>query len=234
MPATFATATHTGRVRRSNEDSLFARPPVFVVADGMGGPQGGEVASGVTARAFEGYVPQGEDAGEELTNLVQKINKDIYQLAAAEGRPGMGTTVTAALLAGASVVFAHVGDSRAYLWRGGRLTQLTEDHSLVAEMVRGGEISPDEAKRHPQRSIITRALGVDEAVQVDISDVAWEPGDLFLLCSDGLSKTLTDLEILMELRAAEGVAPAQRMVQAALGKGAKDNVTAVVVETSTG
>ncbi|MEK6536898.1 MAG: protein phosphatase 2C domain-containing protein, partial [Actinomycetota bacterium] len=156
MPATFSTVTHTGLVRKSNEDALFARPPVFAVADGMGGAQAGEVASGMATKAFEWFVPQTKSPEDELTRLIKRINTNIYELAATESsRAGMGTTLTAAVVSSGNVILAHVGDSRAYLWRAGSLTQLTEDHSLVGEMVRSGQISSADAEEHPQRSIIT-------------------------------------------------------------------------------
>ena len=229
MPATFSTATDTGRVRASNEDALFARPPVFMVADGMGGPQGGEIASGITAKAFEWYMPQGPDAERELPKLIEKINLNIYQLALTENRPGMGTTVTAAQVDGRSVVLAHVGDSRAYLWRGGELRQLTADHSLVAEMVRSGELTAEEASDHPQRSIITRALGVDEAVEVDTSRLDWEPGDVFMLCSDGLYSMIPDGEIaglLQRWDDLNGMAGA--LIAKANENGGHDNISVVL------
>ncbi len=229
MPVTFATSTDTGRVRSSNEDALFARPPVFMVADGMGGPQGGEVASGVTAKAFEWYMPQGEATADELSRLVQKVNEKIYRLALAEGRLGMGTTVTAAVLEGGAVIFAHVGDSRAYLWRGGRLSQLTEDHSLVAELVREGKISSAEAVDHPQRSVITRALGVESSVQVDTLRVLWEAGDIFLLCSDGLSTMVPDEGIAAVVGKGKDLnGKAEALVKEANERGGHDNISVVL------
>ena len=229
MPATFATATDTGRVRRSNEDALFARPPVFMIADGMGGPQGGEVASAVTAKAFEWFCPQGGPPAEELTTLIQKVNNNIFQLAANEGRPGMGTTVTSAMLSDGKVVLAHVGDSRAYLWREKSLRQLTEDHSLVAEMVRSGKISAGEALVHPQRSIITRALGVDDTVEVDTLSTDWKQGDVFLLCTDGLYSMVPDEEIAAALQRGERLdKTAKRLIEAANRRGGHDNISVVL------
>jgi protein phosphatase len=229
MPVTFATATDTGRVRRANEDAVFARPPVFMVADGMGGTQGGEVASSVTAKAFEWFIPPGKGTGEELTKLVQKVNDSIYQLAGSEGRRGMGTTVTAAVLAPDTVCLAHVGDSRAYLWRGGKLSQQTEDHSLVGEMVRQGKISPAEAKEHPQRNIITRALGVEETVKVDIKNVSWQPGDVFLLCSDGLYSMVPDKGIAAILARGDDLdTTAKALIDEANARGGLDNISVVL------
>ncbi len=229
MPATFVTLTDTGRLRSSNEDALFARPPVFMVADGMGGPQGGEVASGITAKAFEWYMPQGEATADELTRLIQKVNERIYRQALEEGRLGMGTTVTAAVIEAGAVILAHVGDSRAYLWRAGNLTQLTEDHSLVAEMVREGKISSAEAEDHPQRSIITRALGVESSVLIDTIRVPWETGDIFLLCSDGLSSMVPDPEITAKMGAGGDLGSrAQALVKEANERGGHDNISVVL------
>ncbi len=228
MPVTFATSTDTGRLRSSNEDALFARPPVFMVADGMGGPQGGEVASGITAKSFEWYMPQGETGADELTKLIQKINEKIYRRALDEGRLGMGTTVTAAVIEDGAVIFAHVGDSRAYLWRGGSLSQLTEDHSLVAEMVREGKISSAEAEAHPQRSIITRALGVESSVAVDTIRVPWEAGDIFLLCSDGLSSMVPDAGIADVMAAGDLGDRARALVSEANERGGHDNISVVL------
>lgn len=231
MPATFATATHTGLVRKSNEDSLFARPPVFVVADGMGGAQAGEVASGIAVGAFEGYVPQSKSPEDELKRVIAGVNVNIYELAASEAsRSGMGTTLTAAVVRGGSVSIAHVGDSRAYLWRGGNLTQLTEDHSLVGEMVRSGQITSEEAEGHPQRSIITRALGVDPAVEIDTRTLEWKPGDLILLCSDGLYSMVDDEAIASVMARGDNLyVSAWTLVEAANAGGGRDNISVVLV-----
>ncbi|MHB1325312.1 MAG: Stp1/IreP family PP2C-type Ser/Thr phosphatase [Thermoleophilia bacterium] len=230
MPATFSTVTHTGLVRKSNEDALFARAPVFVVADGMGGAQAGEVASGMATKAFEWFVPQTKSPEDELTRLIKRINTNIYELAAAESsRAGMGTTLTAAVVRSGNVILAHVGDSRAYLWRAGSLTQLTEDHSLVGEMVRSGQISSADAEEHPQRSIITRALGVDPQIEVDTRTLGWEPGDIFLLCSDGLYSMVHD-DAIARILAQDGTlyTSAATLVEAANEAGGRDNISVIV------
>lgn len=230
MPVTYAIATHPGLVRSENEDALVARPPVFMVADGMGGAQAGEVASAAAAKAFAQFAPRGGEPAAELSELIVRVNSDIYRMAGDKSeRAGMGTTVTAACLAGGSVSIAHVGDSRAYLWRGGRLEQLTEDHSLVGEMVRLGQISPEEMRHHPQRSIITRALGVEGAVEVDTRDIPLEPGDLFLLCSDGLHSLVPDRDIAAAIsRNGDLSTIAGRLVEAANSRGGLDNITVVL------
>ncbi|MHB1361137.1 MAG: Stp1/IreP family PP2C-type Ser/Thr phosphatase [Thermoleophilia bacterium] len=230
MPPTFATATHTGLVRRSNEDSLFARTPVFAVADGMGGAQAGEVASGMAAQAFEWFAPQGKSPEQELTRLIAKVNSGIHELAVSDpSMAGMGTTLTAAVIRGGEVTFAHVGDSRAYLWRQGALTQLTEDHSLVGEMVRSGQLTSAEADEHPQRSIITRALGVDPEIVVDTMTMPWSPGDVFLLCSDGLSSMIPDTVIAAVLARGEDLrAEARELIKAAIAAGGRDNISLVL------
>ena len=229
MPATYAIATHPGLVRETNEDSLVARPPVFMVADGMGGAEAGEVASGEVARAFEQFEPGGEPE-KELKELFLHINYEIYRMAAdSPGQLGMGTTATAAVIHKGSVSIAHVGDSRAYLWRRDKLQQLTDDHSLVGEMVRLGQISPAEVSSHPQRSIITRALGVEETVAVDVLDVPLEAGDLFILCSDGLHSLLSDSEIAAVLsRGGSLNDTAGSLVEEANLKGGLDNITVVL------
>src|SRR5581483_3014556 len=160
--------TDTGLQRRGNEDSSYVRAPLFVVADGMGGAQAGEVASRIAVQAFEHGLRDGGSAEERLADRVQEANAQIYQRSRSEpGLDGMGTTVTAALLDDDHVAIAHVGDSRAYLYRDGELTRVTRDHSLVDELVRQGKLTEEQAAEHPQRSIITRALGPEASVEVD-------------------------------------------------------------------
>jgi len=230
MPTTFATATHTGLVRKANEDALFARAPVFAVADGMGGAQAGEVASGLAVQAFEWFVPQTSSPEEELTRLITRVNGNMHELAVSDpAHSGMGTTLTAAVVRGQSVTLAHVGDSRAYLLRDGALTQVTEDHSLVGEMLRSGQITTAEAEEHPQRSIITRALGVDPEVEIDTMSLDWRPGDLFLLCSDGLYSMVPDetiSAILARKDTLDSIAGA--LVETANAAGGRDNISVIV------
>src|SRR3954449_2640321 len=190
--------TDTGRQRHANEDSYFARPPVFAVADGMGGAQAGEVASRIAASTFErrGQVDPKEPAEGQLEEIAQAANREIHQLAQEDSsRAGMGTTLTAALVRGDEVSLGHVGDSRAYVLRQGQLRRLTSDHSLVEELRRQGRLTEQQAEEHPQRSIITRALGPEPEVEVDTMTYPARPGDLFLLCSDGLTTMLPEERI---------------------------------------
>lgn len=230
MPLTFATATHTGLVRRGNEDSFYARPPVFVVADGMGGAQAGEVASAMAVQVFEHFYPQPAEPEGEMARLISRVNKSIFEYAMSDqDRTGMGTTITAAAVSGNSVAIAHVGDSRAWLFRQGSLSRLTEDHSLVAEMVRRGQITEEEAAHHPQRSIITRALGVEGDVKVDSARIDWLPGDIFLLASDGLYGMVPEAEIAATLARGRDLRDtAADLIEAANAQGGSDNITVVL------
>src|ERR671931_196899 len=177
--------TDTGKKRRRNEDDYVVEPPLFAIADGMGGAQAGELASSLAAGAVRGG--EGIGSGESrVVELIQEANRRVYDRQTQDAAvSGMGTTMTVALVEDDSVWIGHVGDSRAYLIRDGELEQLTEDHSLVAELVRSGKLSPEEAESHPQRSVVTRALGTDPDVDVDTFLVETKPGDLFLLCSGG-------------------------------------------------
>src|SRR6266511_2738785 len=175
-----AGTTDAGRKRRRNEDAFVREPPLFAVADGMGGAQAGEVASRLAAAAFREFHEADElDPAERVAAIIQEANRRIYERARSDAQAsGMGTTITAALVSGGSVAIGHVGDSRAYRLRGGKLEQLTEDHSLVADLVRSGRLTPQEADAHPQRSVITRALGTDLEVDVDtftVEDTAVGP-----------------------------------------------------------
>jgi len=221
----------TGRARRANEDNFFARAPLFVVADGMGGAQAGEVASRVAADAFAQGLPEGGTTEQRLATRVLEANSRIHRLSREDDeRAGMGTTLTAACLDGEEIVVAHVGDSRAYLWRDGELTRLTRDHSLVDELVRRGKLTEEEAAEHPQRSIITRALGPEPDVEVDTRTYRGQAGDLLLLCSDGLTSMISEQLIAGILRAADGIEAAGReLVDAANAAGGRDNITVVLV-----
>ena len=223
--------TDPGRRRRRNEDAYVVAPPLFAVADGMGGAQAGEVAARLATAAFREYHEADELPGEErLAAIIQEANRRIYERARMDTEvSGMGTTVTAALLEAGRIVIGHVGDSRAYRLRSGRLEQLTDDHSLVADLVRGGRISPEEAETHPQRSVITRALGTDPKVDVDSLAVDAESGDVYLICSDGLTTMIGDGEILAILERAKSLEGAGKdLVKAANRRGGEDNVTVVL------
>jgi PPM family protein phosphatase len=222
--------TDTGRQRQANEDSYFARAPLFAVADGMGGAQAGEVASRIAAGAFESG-PRNDDASAEgqLEEIAQQANRRIHKLAQEDSsRAGMGTTLTAALVGDDEVAFGHVGDSRAYLLREGELKRLTKDHSLVEELRRQGRLTEEQAEEHPQRSIITRALGPEPSVNVDTMTFPARNGDVFLLCSDGLTTMVSDEEIREILVRSKSLRSAvNRLVEAANRRGGRDNITAV-------
>ncbi len=224
--------TDTGRRRRHNEDAYVCEPPLFAVADGMGGAQAGELASGLAAAALRDDTNRsgGQDRVDEL---IQQANRRVYERQTQDSSAsGMGTTITVALVEDGRVAIGHVGDSRAYLIRDRRLEQLTEDHSLVAELVRSGKLSPEEADTHPQRSVITRALGTDPDVDVDTFSVETRPGDLFMLCSDGLTSMVDDNTILREAERnrSDLEAAAKALVRAANKGGGDDNITIVFFE----
>ena len=198
-----AGVTQTGNVRRSNEDSYLMRAPLFMVADGMGGAQAGEIASRMCAEAFaEVDIVQHAAAPRRCATTIRTANARILERSRTDpDAAGMGTTVTAALMDDeGTITFAHVGDSRAYLLRDGSLQRLSDDHSLVGELVRAGELSEVEAEHHPQRSVITRALGTDDSVEVDTFTVRAKAGDVVLLCSDGLN-TMVDEATIADLLA---------------------------------
>jgi len=234
--AEHAGATDVGRQRQTNEDDFVDAPPFFAVADGMGGAKAGEVASQLAAEAFAGERGGEEPPEAQLERITRHANRRIYELATKdETRRGMGTTLTAALVSGGRVSLAHVGDSRAYRLRDDRLEQLTHDHSLVAELERTGQISPEAAESHPQRSIITRALGPEPDVEVDTYTVSANAGDVFLLCSDGLTAMLADDEVSSILTTSTSLdAAAQALVRAANQSGGKDNITVVLFRVEEG
>jgi len=225
-----AVRTDTGRQRNANEDSLFVEAPLFVVADGMGGAQAGEVASRAAAESFAQNLPPAPPE-RLLEETIEGANRTIHELARKDpGLAGMGTTTTAAIvdLEGEAVAIGHVGDSRAYRLRGGRFEQLTRDHSLVEEMRRKGQITDAQAEDHPQRSIITRALGPEPEVQVDVQTVPAQDGDVFLICSDGLTTMLDDERIARLLTRATSLQAAVRaLVDEANRAGGRDNITVV-------
>ena len=234
--ARVAVMTHPGRRRRRNEDAFVCEPPLFAVADGMGGAQAGALASRLAAAALRGEgTPSGDGQSAEtrVAALIQEANRRVHERASEDEQAfGMGTTMTVALVENDRVAIGHVGDSRAYLIRDRTLSQLTEDHSLVAELVRSGKLSPEEAESHPQRSVITRALGPDPDVDADTFSIVARDGDLFLLCSDGLTSMVDDEEILgiIEEHRDDLDAAAKALVRAANRGGGEDNITIVFFE----
>jgi serine/threonine protein phosphatase PrpC len=222
----------TGRQRRSNEDRVFEQAPLFAVADGMGGARAGEVASTIVVDTFgESHdLPGTGSAEERLATVVREANARIHDLAQADAdRAGMGTTVTAAYVGDDAVSIAHVGDSRAYRWREGQLERLTTDHSLVEELKRRGRLTEEEAEEHPQKSVITRALGPEAAVEVDTLTYPARPGDVFLLCSDGLTGMVPEDRIAELLAETPDLPEAgQALIREANERGGRDNITVVL------
>jgi protein phosphatase len=226
--------TDPGRRRRRNEDAYVCEPPLFAIADGMGGAQAGEVASRLAAAALKEGA--GSGGGERrIVDLIQEANRRVYDRSNTDpNASGMGTTMTVALVEDGRVAFGHVGDSRAYLIRDGAMEQITEDHSLVNELLKSGKLSAEEAETHPQRSVITRAVGTDPDVDVDTFTIPAETGDLFLLCSDGLTD-MVDEETILELverNRTDMDAALRALVKAANRGGGEDNITVVAFEIS--
>jgi len=227
-----AGVTDVGRIRDGNEDDFLDqanRRGLVAVADGMGGHRAGEVASATALEALRAGVA----SGQQLPNAIEGANDAVLEKSESDQElRGMGTTLTAGMLgADGQLLVGHVGDSRAYLFRDAELTQITDDHSLVEEMVRGGELTPEQAEVHPQRSIITRALGIDPQVDVDVYPIELQPGDRILFCSDGLTTMVRQDEMAGILaREHDPKRAAQLLVDAANAAGGEDNVTAVIVE----
>ncbi|MGZ4413415.1 MAG: Stp1/IreP family PP2C-type Ser/Thr phosphatase [Gaiellaceae bacterium] len=228
--------TDTGRRRRRNEDAYVCEPPLFAIADGMGGAQAGEVASRLAAAALK---ESRADAGGEhrIYDLIQEANRRVYARSSTDPKTsGMGTTITVALVENGNVAFGHVGDSRAYLIRDGHMEQVTEDLSLVNELMKSGKLSREEAETHPQRSVITRALGTDPDVDADTFTIEAKAGDVFLLCSDGLTDMVGEREIqeLVERNRENLDAALKALVKAANRGGGEDNITVVAFEIAEG
>jgi PPM family protein phosphatase len=228
---TAAAATDIGRVREGNEDAYLNDAPLFAVADGMGGHQGGEVASRLALETLEVLFKHGRGT---LADQVREANRAVFERSGRDAAvAGMGTTLTAAVAEAGRLRLAHVGDSRAYLLRDGELRRLTEDHTLVQRMVERGEISEQEADVHPHRSVLTRALGTEPDVQIDEGVLDAQDGDRILLCSDGLTGMVADDEIERILRDAFEPRDAVReLVRAANAAGGVDNITVVVLDLS--
>lgn len=227
----FGSRTDIGYVRDHNEDSLIIIPPLFAVADGMGGHEAGEIASEITVNTLAELAPSHLDA-EGLTAAVEAANYNVMKAPRQGiGRDGMGTTLTAAMLEGERLLIAQIGDSRAYLLHKGHLQQITRDHSLMADLIEAGQITPEEARVHPNRSVITRAIGSDIHMRPDIYELNVDAGDRILLCSDGLSSMISNnaIESIMR-RQSDAQHCADELVTAALENGGADNVTVVVAD----
>ncbi|MDZ4169723.1 MAG: Stp1/IreP family PP2C-type Ser/Thr phosphatase [Coriobacteriia bacterium] len=228
---TWAALTDVGRVRSHNEDAIMTDPPLFAVADGLGGHEAGEVASQIAIETLRDHAPRKPDANA-LARAVRAANAEVIRAAReGVGRSGMGTTITAAIVDGTQIVIAQVGDSRAYLLRQGHLTRITDDHSMVADLIRSGQLTEEESRVHPNRSVITRALGTDPNMVADTFAVEGEQDDRLLLCSDGLTGMLTDDVIAQMLGDYRDPATAARtLIDAANEAGGQDNVSVVVVD----
>ena len=224
-------ATHVGKVRRNNEDSLIViEPETFVVADGMGGASAGEVASAMLVETVKNFLTNSPAPWDETTlaEAVARANNDIWNLSRQnEDYRGMGTTATILYLDGDRACFAHVGDSRLYLLRNEILEQITEDHSYVETLVRRGEITHEEARVHPMKNVLTQAVGAMPEVQIDAASFFAQPDDVFLLCTDGLTNMVDDETIARILQTSPN--PAEDLINAALENGGKDNVSVIVV-----
>jgi len=231
-----AALSHPGRKRRHNEDAYVVQPPLFAVADGMGGAKAGEVASSLAAAALQESGGSADWSGEaRVVALIEEANRRVFRRATEDrDASGMGTTMTVALVEDDRIAIGHVGDSRAYLIRDGHLEQLTDDHSLVAELVRSGKLTPEEAETHPQRSVITRAVGTEPDVDVDTFSIAGAEGDVFLICSDGLTDMVHERTILaaVEQHRANLDEAAKALVNAANRGGGEDNITVIFFELS--
>lgn len=223
--------TDPGLTRPQNEDAILLEPPLYAVADGMGGHRAGEIASRVALDELLATAPRSVDV-RALSRAVRAANRAVIESASkSRGRTGMGTTLTAAMVDGTYVAVAHVGDSRAYLLHDGNLRRITEDHSMVADLVRQGTITEEEARFHPQRSVITRALGSDPDMVADVYEVRAASGDRLLLATDGLTGMLPDdyiAELLSQER--DPASAAEKLVEAANRAGGYDNITVVVVD----
>jgi PPM family protein phosphatase len=222
--------TDVGRQRHTNEDRFYESPPLFAVADGMGGARAGEVASRIAVEEFDQPRDGQNSAEEQLAAIARAANRKIYELAQSdESHAGMGTTLTAVMVGDNDISIGHVGDSRAYRFRDDELERLTQDHSLVEELVRQGKLTPEGAESHPQRSIITRALGPEPDVEVETFTYPGKPGDVYLLCSDGLTGMVTEDRVAQILRGRSSLEQAAKtLVGAANERGGKDNITVVL------
>ncbi|NPV52896.1 MAG: Stp1/IreP family PP2C-type Ser/Thr phosphatase [Firmicutes bacterium] len=233
-----AALTDVGMVREQNEDAFYLGENVFAVADGMGGHYAGEVASGIAIRMLRETNPNGSSNPENpeswLRSLISDINAEIFRQASIHpGYIGMGTTLTVLLMGDNWAYIGHVGDSRAYLLRDGMIRQLTDDHSVVGELLRRGVLTREEARFHPQRNIITRALGTFPHIDIDILSLDTRPGDRLLLCTDGLTGAISDEELADILLAAHDPEQAcKALIEAANEGGGHDNTTVVVVYCS--
>ena len=223
--------THVGNVRPTNQDTIILGQNLYGVADGMGGHLAGDIASKMTGELMTKALAGLEPRTDTLEQCVENINTQVYERQISdEALRGMGTTLTVLWEAAETVYVAHIGDSRAYLLRGGELRQITDDHSVVAEMMREGLLTEEEAAKHPYRHMITRAVGTDQTVTADILTFDKQPGDRWLICSDGLSGCVPAAELRENLAGYDLAEAADRLLHLALTRGGQDNITLVLTE----
>ncbi|MBQ9197246.1 MAG: Stp1/IreP family PP2C-type Ser/Thr phosphatase [Clostridia bacterium] len=225
--------SHVGLVREQNEDTVLVDEArgIFILADGMGGHQAGEVASLLAADTLRNALAGQRPSIEGMRQGFRAANSTVYERSLEDGAlRGMGTTMTALWDDGDHILLGHVGDSRAYLFQEGRLRQISEDHSYVGDLLRAGVITEEEAFCHPRRNVITRAVGTDESVRADVTEILKAPGEKWLLCSDGLTDLVRDPQIAETLGGMDSQAAVDRLVELALLNGGKDNVSVLVLE----
>ncbi|MEG2208023.1 MAG: Stp1/IreP family PP2C-type Ser/Thr phosphatase [Clostridia bacterium] len=221
--------THQGLVRSSNQDSLLLDERIYGVADGMGGHKGGETASRVAVQVIKNALHSKAPEEQALRVGIEAANRRVFDMARHDNAlSGMGTTVTMLWEAGAHVLVGHVGDSRAYRLRDGKLEQMTQDHSIVAELLRNNVITAEMAKNHPYKNVITRAVGIDPTVMADVLTTDKQKDDLWLVCSDGLYNMVSDAEMQTALGAASDSEAAETLLKLALDHGGTDNVSFVI------
>jgi protein phosphatase len=244
----FFSVTDTGRARRNNEDSVAVDEAgrIAVLADGMGGYNAGEVASGMASERVKGELgqrlkslgatPNESEMKSALLDAVDSANREVYDAAMSHPEyAGMGTTLVVAVYRGERLWLGHIGDSRGYRFRNGHLEQLTRDHSLLQEQIDAGLITAEQAAYSMHKNLVTRAVGVDELVDLEIHDYPVEPGDLLLMCSDGLSDMLSDEQIEQLLRTNDSLPAAGAMlVQAANAAGGRDNIAVILARAKAG
>lgn len=227
--------TDIGRIRKTNEDAAFNGRGLYILCDGMGGHLAGDVAANLAVQILSEALQEHEPSIGLLLSSIQKANEAIYQKSITEKQcRGMGTTLTVLWTMDDQALIAQIGDSRAYLLRGGVLRQCTHDHSMVAELVRIGKLTAAEARVHPQKNLVTRALGTDPRAEADIFEITRHPGDRWLLCSDGLTDQVTDEEIAQIMSAHPADTAADTLVSLALSRGGPDNITLLLIDDEGG
>ena len=234
LQCTSTSRSDVGMVRQHNEDACLDRPDLglWVVADGMGGHSAGDVASQMIVERLEALntAPELARFVEQVETALEAVNQELRLLAASKAASTIGSTVVALLARDAHAVCVWAGDSRAYRVRGGRLLQITQDHALVADLVERGVLTAEQAQNHPQSNLVTRAVGAGDVLKLDYEIVALRPGDRFILCSDGLDKEVSDDELLEAASRQGDPSPASSLVELALSRGSRDNVTVIVVD----